>query len=92
MSVKELGGQQTIANIITNLAISVAEQAESVSERVCAKLGSVMISDKPIPANLCKAAESPREYPPLFEELRNKLQSTETALIRIENALSRTEL
>ena len=88
---KETGKQAPIAELITTFASRVAEQAGVLSERLSGKLAPVMTSDKPSVSG-CMKADTQREYPPLFEELRTKLQAIENALYGIENCLSRTEL
>jgi len=67
-----------------------AERAQTLAERINAKLSSVMTSEQ-----TCNDVSRPKdsiEYPPLFSDLRNSIQVIESALNSIENALSHTEL
>ena len=85
--------QETVGVLITKLATGIADRAENLAERLSQRLVPVMRADRPsIQETSGKLANVPREYPPLFEELRNKLQNIENALNRIESCLSRTEL
>lgn len=83
--------QDSVANLIVGYATSLAERTEKLFDKTNIKLGPVMVSQRPTPAD-CKEQKQPREYPPFFEELRKQLQRIEDSLYGIENALSRTEL
>lgn len=82
--------RETVAQEVMQYASRLAEMADKVSSRVQGKLQPVMLSDRP--CGTVEKAKEPREYPPLFEELRNRLQVIESSLYSIENSISRTEL
>lgn len=82
--------QCTVSDEILGYASSLAEQINYLAERVHGKLRPVMVEDYP-KAGCCEAVKS-REYPPLFNELRNKFDSIKYSIESIESALSRTEL
>jgi hypothetical protein len=82
--------RETAAQEIVQFASRLADMSYSLASRVQGKLTPVMLSDRPNPT--CEAVKQPREYPPLFEELRSRLHTIENSLYAIENAMSRTEL
>jgi hypothetical protein len=71
-------------------AARIAEKAEALEKRMHGKLGPVMMLCPP-PCEAVKG-KSIASYPPLFEDLRSKLDVIERALNSMEDALSRTEL
>lgn len=85
-----VGQKESVANIVTNFACKVSEQANDIARLTHEKLASVMVSPSPETASCEK--EQAREYPPLFETLRQRLQATENSLLEIKDAISRTEL
>lgn len=80
----------TAAEEIVGMAVSLAEYASSMANRMADKLQPVMMSDSPHPD--CKNGEDYQEYPPLFADLRNNFQAIKDSLNYIERLLSRTEL
>ena len=82
--------RESVAQEIIQFASRLSEMSEGLVARVQGKLQPVMLSDRP--CGTVEKAREPREYPPLFEELRNRLQIIENSLRNIEGAISRTEL
>ncbi len=80
-----------VATEVAQFAERLANQAQSLADRVNGKLQPVMTSDCPRP---CEDACSKNsiEYPPLFNDLRGHLIAINSALESIEYSLSRTEL
>lgn len=81
--------REPVSHEIMTFAARLAERAETTCAKVCGKLQPVMISSFPIGKT---ADKQPREYPPLFEDLREKFLCIEAALNGIEDAMTRTEL
>jgi hypothetical protein len=82
--------REPVAQEIMQFASRLAEMSNDLSLRVQEKLSPVMLSERPSATG--EALKQPREYPPLFEELRSRLHAIESSLHIIENAMSRTEL
>lgn len=78
-----------VAAELVSRAEAVANRAQALSDRVIGKLNPIMANDFPTPA--CEATKDP-QWPPLFEGLRNCLQSIDASLDSIRHALDRTEL
>ena len=83
--------RQPIAQDLLDFIDRIAEKSKMVAEHVDQKLISVMLQPIPTPELNCKEIDS-REYPPLFNEMNNRLLIIESALDKIEYALNRTEL
>ena len=84
--------KESVAQEIVDLASQLAETSTNIALRVQAKLEPIMLHTIENPTVMSVPVEQQRKYPPLFEELRNKLQITENSLFLIENAILRTEL
>ena len=84
--------RESVAQEILQYASRLAERSDSVSSRVLGKLQPVMLSDIPTGTAICEKVREAREYPPLFEELRSRMQIIENSLQLIESAMSRTEI
>lgn len=84
-------GRETAAQELLQFASRLAERADRISARVEDKLQLVMIPDSPCPPP-CELSKEDRKYPPLFDELRNRLQVIENSLSNIEACITRTEL
>lgn len=78
-----------VADEIMNYADSLLERIIRLNDRVYDKLRSVMVEDYPREST---EERKLREYPPLFNDLRNKFDSIKNNIVFIENALDRTEL
>ena len=79
-----------ISNEILERLKVLAEKAAAVNDRTQGKLTPVMISPRPV--GTPEGMKEPREYPPLFAEIRERLNIIDAALDGISEALSRTEL
>lgn len=81
--------REPVSHEIMYSAARIAGKAESLEKRLHEKLGPVMQSCPPI----CEVKGKPLSiYPPLFEDLRSKLDVIDCALNSMEDAISRTEL
>lgn len=82
--------REPVSHEIMYSAARIAEKAESLEKRLHGKLGPVMQSCPPS----CEAVKGKplSIYPPLFEDLRSKLDVIDRALSSMEDALTRTEL
>jgi len=82
--------REPVSHEIMYSAARIAEKAEALEKRMHDKLGPVMMLCPPA----CEAlnGKTISTYPPLFEDLRSKLDVIERALNSMEEALSRTEL
>jgi hypothetical protein len=67
-----------------------ADMAEKVSGRVGEQLHPVCLEDRPSPEKNCEDPD--REYPPLFNEMRDRMRTIEFALRRMNNILDRCEI
>jgi len=83
----QTSSQTPIAEIITQLAIRIAEQSEVLSEKTHVKLQSIMTDSEPTPIK----EEADRVFLP-FTVLNKSLRRIQTSLYSIEDALSRTGL
>ena len=83
-------GREPLAADILRYGESLANRAQSLAERVNGKLRPVMTSETPRAMPDC--AKDAREWPPLFNELRNYFDAVGSALESIDYAMSRTEL
>ena len=84
--------RESVAQEILQFASRLAERSDSVSSRVLGKLQPVMLSDRSTGTAICEQVREAREYPPLFEELKSRMQVIENSLQLIESAMSRTEI
>jgi hypothetical protein len=82
--------RDTAAQEVLQFAQRVADMADSTASRTLGKLAPVMMSERPSVAG--ETTKAHREYPPLFDELRSRLNSIENSIHLIESAMSRTEL
>ena len=86
----KLGTTRPVSQEILEKTKELSEKAMAINDRVHGKLSPVMISPRPVSPG--PEGKQPREYPPLFSELREMLINIENALDGIEDVLSRTEL
>lgn len=68
------------------------DQADQVALAVGTKLSGVINEDMPDPELATGASVGERQYPDLFNAIRDKCRSIEAALYNIESTLSRLEL
>jgi len=81
--------QDPIAREVMNALDRLASAAEKVACRTADKLHPICQSACPSPDGCDKVA---REYPPLFSEMREKLETIENSIDRINNVLDRAEV
>lgn len=84
-----LGLRQTVASQALDYITKVCDMADRIAARAYERLQPVMAPSTPRgqPENIDQV-----EWPPLFSDIRNKMQAIEAALDSIDDALSRTEL
>lgn len=93
MDVPCKGNREPIASEIASLAAILAGRAEETAGRVADKLVPICSPEHPQPPLVgLNKADIIREYPPLFEDLRDKLLCIERAFNRINNVLDRAEV
>ncbi len=73
------------------IANGVAQRAEALAQLTETKLAPVLVRPLPRGENLNKDADE-EEWPPLFNELRQRFKTISSALNVIDDLLSRTEL
>jgi hypothetical protein len=77
------------SEVLNNLG-RLADMAEKVSGRVAEQLHPVLMEDRPSPEKDCGSPD--REYPPLFNEMRDRMITIEFALLRMNKILDRCEI
>lgn len=68
----------------------VAVMAEKVAATVADNLHSVCLPERPSPT--CDKEAPEREYPPLLNDMRNRIYSIERALLFISDVMDRCEV
>ena len=82
--------REPVSKEIMHKAARIAEKAEFLEKRLHGKLEPVMQLSCP---SLVPQGKPPLEvYPPLFEDLRSRLDVIDCCLNSMEDAISRTEL
>ena len=81
--------KESIAKITLERMSKIASMADETSARLSDKLAPVMRSAH----SDSNASEEPiQEYPPLWNEMRNKLEIIESSLITINRVIDNTEI
>ena len=71
----------------------VADWAQRTNKRIAEQLEGICMPDIPvIIEDKIDKKQLKKEYPPYFNELRNRLQCIELSLLRINNTLDRCEI
>lgn len=83
--------REPLAHEITDLAARLADVAEGTAARVGSALHPICSESAPVCEGINKA-EIQRQYPPLLNDLRDKLLCIERAFNRINNVLERVEV
>jgi hypothetical protein len=83
--------RQVVAQEIMTRLEKLAAAAEATADRTASKLAPVCIADRPT-SDCCDEKSLSPEYPPLFVDIRGKLETIERAISWINNVLDRCEL
>jgi hypothetical protein len=81
--------QATVSQEVLNVLDRLASAAEKVACRAADKLHPICQSSCPTPDGCDTVA---REYPPLFSEMRERLETIENSIDRMNNVLDRAEV
>ena len=82
--------RQVVAQEIMDRLEKLAAASQATADRTASKLAPVCIADRPTPD--CCDGNISAEYPPLFVDMRGKLETIERAISWINNVLDRCEL
>jgi len=83
--------REPVAHDIMELVIRLANVAEETSERATGKLALICTQPCPV-AEGAGAGTLEREYPPYFNELRDRLRTVERSFDQINDVLDRAEV
>jgi len=81
--------KQSAADEMYKYACTLAERTEQVAAMLLDRLRPVMVDSGPEPERLNKPM---RNFPPLFEGMRNSFDQISQSLDRIQDAISRTDI
>lgn len=83
--------REPVSHDVMNFIERLATQAEKTAARIDDQLHAVCLPDRPSPEK-ATTEEVCREFPPLFNDMRDRLTTIEYAFRRINNVLDRCEV
>lgn len=83
---------QSVANDVLDKITRLVDHSQRVVDHIEDKLLPVMRQPGPPTPDVLRDHEAEREYPPLFKELKDKIEIIDNSLSKIDYALSRAEL
>lgn len=87
---KEVVAREPVSHEIMMFATRLSSVGSELADRVEKTLAPVVRASSPKPE--CGQIKESREYPPMFEDLRNSLYRIERAMNGISDTLDRAEL